>query len=49
MRDTGIRLQRIALRRRFFEAYDDEIARRLRACRARSDFRSRASREIVHA
>jgi len=35
MMATGIRLQRIALRRRFPEASDDEIERRLRAWLAR--------------
>ena len=33
---TGIRLQRVALRRRFPEATEDEIERRLRAWLARS-------------
>ncbi|MFS8068355.1 MAG: hypothetical protein ACMG6S_18515 [Byssovorax sp.] len=32
---TGIRLQRVALRRRFPEATEDEIERRLRAWLAR--------------
>lgn len=35
MMAAGIRLQRIALRRRFPEASDDEIERRLRAWLAR--------------
>ena len=36
MMATGIRLQRITLRRRFPEASDDEIERRLRAWLARN-------------
>ena len=34
---TGIRLQRITLRRRFPEASDEEIERRMRAWLARED------------
>lgn len=37
MMATGIQLQRIALRRRFPEATEDEIERRLRAWLARED------------
>ena len=37
MMATGIRLQRVALRRRFPEATEDAIERRLRAWLARDD------------